>query len=158
MQKSLDLPIGEEGVDWAIEMIEAGFESENLYMLAGHSKPYNSFELGELTNCVLKDLGLDYSNHDSTTKNYVYYLIKESIDRPATYLKTLSELCNICRELNYDERYMNFYFLYYAKDELKLFNVQFYWDGADRNNIDKIIAEQFNNWIIHYELEKATPT
>ncbi|HEY5969065.1 MAG TPA: hypothetical protein VIU35_13895 [Chitinophagaceae bacterium] len=155
MQKSMNHFIDESWIDWAIEMMEAGFESENLYMLAGQTKPYNQFELQDLTTKVLKDLNLDYTDRDLTIKNYVYYLIKTGVNNPATYLNTLGILTDICRSLNYNKDYMDFYLLYYAKDELKGFDDQSYWNGANRNNIDIIIAEKFNDWIKNYELEKA---
>ena len=147
--------IDEGWIDWAIEMMEAGFESENLYMLAGTTRPYNQFELQDLTTKVLKDLGLDYCDTELTMKNYVYYLIKTSLNDPATFLNTLRILSDICRELDYDKSYMDFYLLYYAKDELKDFDEQFYWNGANRNNIDLIIIEKLNEWIKKYELERA---
>jgi hypothetical protein len=155
MQKSMNHFIDESWTDWAIEMMEAGFESENLYILAGQTKPYNQFELQDLTTKVLKDLNLDYSDRDLTIKNYIYYLIKITLNDPTTYLNTLRILTDICRELDYDKNYMDFYFLYFAKDELKDFDNQYYWGGANRNNIDIIIVEKFTDWIKKYELEKA---
>ena len=155
MHKSMNHFIDEGWIDWAIEMMEAGFESENLYMLAGITRPYNQFELQDLTTKVLKDLGLDYSDRELTIKNYVYYLIKTSLNDPTTFLNTLRILNDICRDLDYDKKYMDFYLLYYAKDELKDFDEQFYWNGANRNNIDFIIVEKFHEWIKKYELERA---
>jgi hypothetical protein len=154
MQKSLNLPIGEDWVDWAIEMMEAGYSSENLHILAGYREPYNQFELQELANKVFKDFGLDYSDKDLTIKNYVYYLIEKTIGDSSSYLNTLRILTDICRELDYDKRYMDFYLLYYAKDELIEFDEQFYWNGANRKNIDQIIKSHFIDWKTKYEFEK----
>src|SRR5688572_9020785 len=86
MHKSMNHIIDESWIDWAIEMMEAGFESENLYMLAGTTKPYNQFELQDLTTKVFKDLNLDYSDRDLIIKNYVYFLIKTTLNDPTTYL------------------------------------------------------------------------
>ena len=61
-EKACNADIDESWVDWAIEMMETGFEVESLYELAGISKPFNQFELQNLTNKVLEDLSLDYSN------------------------------------------------------------------------------------------------
>jgi len=155
MHKSMNHFIDESWIDWAIEMMEAGFESENLYILAGQTKPYNQFELQDLTSKVFNDLNLDYSDRDLTIKNYVYYLINTTLNDPVTYLNTLRILTDICRDQDFDDNYKDFYFLYYAKDELKDFDHQFYWDGANRENIDIIISAKFNDWIKKYELEKA---
>ena len=38
---------------------------------------------------------------------------------------------------------MDFYFLYFAKDDLIAADVQWYWDDANRDNIDQIIKERF---------------
>lgn len=43
--KAFNEDIDESWVDWAFEMMEAGYQSDNLYMLAGVTKPYNQFEL-----------------------------------------------------------------------------------------------------------------
>ena len=154
--KAFNEDIDESWIDWAIEMMEAGYESENLYMLAGVIKPYNQFELQVLTNKVVQDLKLDYSDKEITLKNYVYYLITNSISHPETYIKTLRELKNICIDLNMDSGYMDFYLLYFAKDDLMLDDVQFYWEGADRNNIDQIIREQFQKWLDKIEQDRLS--
>jgi len=111
MNKAFNQDIDESWIDWSIEMIEAGFKSDNLYMLAGMTRPFNQFELQELTNNVLKELDLDYGNKDTVIRNYVYFIIANSIDNPGIYLKTLRELKDICTELDMEKDYMNF--IYY---------------------------------------------
>ena len=81
-EKAFNSDIDETWIDWAIEMMEAGFESDNLYELAGISRPYNQFELHDLTNKVLNDLSLDYSDRKLVTKNYVYFIITNSVNIP----------------------------------------------------------------------------
>jgi len=66
--KAFNENIDETWVDWALEMMEAGYQSDNLYMLAGETKPFNQFELHELTKKVLEDLGFDYSDKDAVLK------------------------------------------------------------------------------------------
>ena len=70
-EKAFNSDIDESWVDWAIEMMEAGYEADSLYQLAGTLKPYNQFELQALTTLVLKDLQLDYSDKKKVLKNYV---------------------------------------------------------------------------------------
>jgi hypothetical protein len=148
--KAFNENIDESWIDWAIEMIEAGYESENLYMLAGETKPYDQSQLQELTNKVFQDLNLDYSDRDASTRNYVYHLILSSIDHPETYFRMLREL----RDIYYsDARYLDFFLLYYAKGDLAIDEVQWYWDGANRENIDQIIRAKFETWIREFEQE-----
>ncbi len=44
--KVFDISVDEKWAGWAVEMMQAGFETESLPML---DKPYNQFELKELT-------------------------------------------------------------------------------------------------------------
>ena len=156
MDKSLNKDIDESWIDWALEMMEAGFESNNLYILAGITKPYNQFELQELTSKVLTDLKLDFSDREKVVKDYVYFLISSSINNVGSYLKTLRELKDIYLDLGMDDDYADFSLLYWAKDDLTETENQYYWDGADSENIDQIITEYFNSWKLKYQLEKTT--
>ncbi|MFL5742931.1 MAG: hypothetical protein ACJ75B_22115 [Flavisolibacter sp.] len=149
--KTFNEDVDESWIDWAIEMMEAGYESDNLYMLAGVTKPYNQFELQELTSRVLKDLQLDYSNKEVVLNNYVYFLLSNSIDYPQTYIKTLRELRDIYYQLGMDSRLTVFYLLYFAKSDLTVNDVQFYWEGANKENIDKIVKDHFQNWISEFK-------
>lgn len=45
--------------DWALEMMDAGFETEHLIQLAGLSADVNPFQLEEIINNALKELSLD---------------------------------------------------------------------------------------------------
>lgn len=157
MKKVFNEDIDESWVEWALEMIEAGFESDNLYNLAGITKPYNQFELQELTDKVIADLNLQTSDKSFTIRNYVYYILSTTINEPIQYLSTLREVKDICIGLDMEKEYMDFYLLYFAKDELNESENQWYWDGADRNNIDKIIKVKFKEYIDSIdEIKKTT--
>ena len=142
-EKAFNSDIDESWVDWAIEMMQEGYEADSLYQLAGISKPYNQFELQDLTNRVLKDLNFDYSDIRKILKDYVYFLITSNLDKPENYYKTLKEFRDIYYELDMDSEYQDLALLYWAKDDLIYDDYQHYWDGANRTNIDAIIKEQF---------------
>ena len=36
--------------------------------------------------------------------------------------------------------------------------VQWYWDGANRENIDQIIQERFKKWLTEFEQQNQTTT
>jgi hypothetical protein len=142
-ERAFNSNIDESWIDWAIEMIEAGYEADSLYQLAGTLKPYNQFELQALTTQVLKDLQLDYSDKRKALKNYVYYLITSNLDKPDNYYKVLREFRDIYYELDMDSQYQDLALLYWAKDDLLCADYQHYWDGANRENIDTIIKDKF---------------
>jgi hypothetical protein len=150
-EKALNSDINESWIDWSIEMIQAGYEADSLYELAGIRRPYNQFELQDLTNKVLKDLGLDYSDKERTIKNYTYFIIKTHLENTAKYYEVLRELKDIYDDLNMDTEYQDFALLYWAKGDLLETETQWYWEGADRTNIDNIIREQFELWITKFD-------
>ena len=151
--KHLNQSVDEKWSNWAVEMMMAGFETEHLVELAGIEKPYNQFELHELTEKVFSELNLDYKNQDKVVTNYVTYLAKGVINGKKDLLKTLRDIKDLCIALNYESKIYDFYFLYFAKEDLNYATVQWYWQGADRANIDKICTDYFTKWIEEHELE-----
>jgi len=150
--KHLNQSVDEKWSAWAVEMMMVGFETEHLVELAGIEKPYNQFELKELTDKVFEELNLDFTNQDKVVIDYVTYLAKEVLNDNRDLLKTLREIKDLCIALDYDSKIYDFYSLYFAKEDLNYDTVQWYWNGADRNNIDQICKDYFKEWIKKHEL------
>jgi hypothetical protein len=55
-----------------------------------------------------------------------------------------------------ESEYMDFYLLYFAKDDLNESENQWYWDGADKNNIDEIIKRKFQEYIDKIDQTRKT--
>ncbi|MBL8001037.1 MAG: hypothetical protein JNL05_03660 [Flavobacteriales bacterium] len=144
--KALNRDIDKAWVDWAVEMLTAGFETENLVILAGESGPFNQFRMQELVDRALAELGLDYSDKDQIIKNYACYLIDRSLDGELNSIEVLATLKDIYFEMGYVRYLRDFHDLYYAKDDLSDAGHQWYWNGATRDNIDTVIADYFRNW------------
>lgn len=155
-EKAFNKDIDESWVEWALEMMEAGYESDNLYILAGISKPYNQFELQDLTHKTLAYLNLEIKDRLLTIRNYVYYIITKTIIQPTNYLTILKEIKDICIDLDMDSAYMDFYLLYFAKDDLNESENQWYWDDANRSNIDQIIKENFQKYLNKIDYKEKT--
>lgn len=145
--KCLNRSVDEKWSDWAVEMMSKGFETEHLIELAGISKPYNQFELKELTDKVFEELNLDYKNQDKIIVDYASFLLKQGLKNKKRTLSILTELKNLCIELDYETKLYDFYSLFFAMDDLTYSENQCYWNGADRNNIDQICTDYFNSWL-----------
>jgi hypothetical protein len=145
--KVLNQGIGANWVQWAIEMLSAGFDSEHLRMLAGELPPYDQLYLKDLTDKVLHELNLEYYNKEQAIRN----LIDKALNGEAEILKVLEILSRLCMERGYDRSLYNFYLLYHAKQELLKSKVQFYWGEADRSNIDTVIKEYFTSYKTNYK-------
>jgi hypothetical protein len=156
--KALNRDINKTWVDWAVEMLMAGFDTENLAILAGEFEPYYQFQLQDLTTKVLNELQLDYSDKEQTIKNYACYLIDKSLDGELDNFKVLDILKDICIELDYERYLYDFYLLYFTKDDLYYSENQWYWDGATRENIEKIITDYFISWKTNCATNERTTT
>jgi hypothetical protein len=144
--KALDRNVNRKWVNWAMEMVAAGFETEYLLILAGEMEPFNQFQMQELTHKVLKELQLDYSDTEQVIKNYAAYLIDKYLDGGMENFKLLTILKDLCIELDYEGYLYKFYLLYFAKEDLLYDDHQWYWPGATRENIDLIIRDYFMQW------------
>ena len=147
--KALNRDINKTWVDWAVEMLMAGFDTENLTILAGEFEPFNQFQLQNLTTVVLSELRLDYSDKERAIKNYACYLIDKVRNREIETVKALDILKDICCELDMVSYLFQFYLLYFTKTELLESENQLYMDGVDRSNIDKVIDDYFTTWKIN---------
>ena len=148
--KVLQQDSSEEWIDWALEMMMAGFNSENLIILAGSNPHSNRFEFDDVVNRTLRELSLDKATQEEIVYAYVYYLICEAIDRNISTKKALQQLRELCRKMEYDKDLFQFYLLSYAQDELEELGVQFYWQDANSSNIDSIIYNEFQKWKDNY--------
>ncbi|MFZ4797448.1 MAG: hypothetical protein ACOYMA_08125 [Bacteroidia bacterium] len=116
-------------------------------ILAGESEPFNQFQMQDLTNKVLHELKLDYSNKDQTIKNYASHLVVQVLNGKQDALKVLAVLKDICIELNMEKYLTQFYLLYFAKVDLIDSENQWYIEGINRTNIDEKITACFIEWV-----------
>ena len=82
---------------------------------------------------------------------YVYYLVDQALNAKMTTKVVLGILSDLYRNRDYEKELFNFYALSYAKKELEEVGEQFYWDGANNDNIDTIINSEFLEWKNRYE-------
>ena len=56
----------------------------------------------------------------------------------------------MCLRANMDDRLMPFYLLYHGWDQLEEIGVNYYFEGAELDNIKELIKEQAKIWIHEY--------
>lgn len=141
--KVLNRPTERAWIDWAYDMLVAGFDTEDLVILAGMQDPLNYFEMAILTDRVLSQLSLEYTNRNVVIRNYAAYLAKLGLTGERKPFSVLDELKDIHIELGLDSPLAYFYELYYAKEDLQYSEDQRYIEGVDRSNIDQTITDYF---------------
>ncbi|UKN03782.1 hypothetical protein K6119_09795 [Paracrocinitomix mangrovi] len=133
-------------VDWAEEMINLGFNSESLYILAGERPPFYAFEMKDLTDAVCRELNININDQQELIGNYIMFLRNQVINDKRKPIEVLRILGGMYNEFNLNRSIQDFALLRWAKEDLLRQEVQWYWKGANRSNIDQIIDDHFLNW------------
>jgi hypothetical protein len=141
----------DECVDWAIEMLQLGHETETLLMLAALSKPTNYFETIDYLKRSLKELKLEEKTGDKGIASYSKFFIHK-LAKGENMKENLKNVRIYCETNGYEESIHDFYLLYWAWDDLDYgIESQLYWPGADKSNIEQIVMETARKWIAENE-------
>jgi hypothetical protein len=139
--KALQESCGQQCVDWAIGLLELGHDSPSLLQLAGMLPPYNHFEIAALRDRTMEELTIEDVAKSEAIRGYVVEVLRSALDGDLHLIEALKIVTVLCIADGYRTDLMEFYCLYYAHLDLQHGNMQWYWDGATRDNIDKIIRE-----------------
>jgi hypothetical protein len=133
-------------VDWAIDLIKQGNETDDILILASFSEPIQKEDISPYVSAVLKELGLkELSSQNALMAQTHFYLLKILTNNSIReHLQSLSQLC---LNNDYESELMNFYLLHHAWDELEEIGVNYYFDGADLNNIEEKLKDEAIKWI-----------
>lgn len=153
--KALNRNADKRWVDWAVDMLMEGFDTEYLVILAGMSSPFDQFEMQRITDKALRENDLHYSDKNKVITQYVHYLLEKGIKGDIPSFTILTILKEIYLELDYEGSLQQFYLLYYAKDDLQYSEDQWYVNGVDRNNIEEAIMIYFTEWLEEYSGTKT---
>ncbi|XLS27660.1 hypothetical protein ACJD0Z_10675 [Flavobacteriaceae bacterium M23B6Z8] len=136
-------------VDWAIELIREGKETDNVLMLASFSEPIERHEISPYISAVLNDFGLEELEFDDALIAQTHFLLTKIL-RNEAIRENLQSLSQVCINNDYDKRIMDFYLLYHGWWELEDIGANYYYDGADLNNIESILKLEAKIWIDKY--------
>ena len=138
-----------KAVDWAIDLIRQGKETENVLMLASFSQPIDIFEISPYVTNVLNDLGLEELDYKSAVIAKTHYHLNEILcDREIR--KNLQSLYQLCVDNDYESGLMTFYLIYHGWDELEEMGVNYYFEGADLDNIEEELKKEAHKWVDKY--------
>ena len=149
--KVLGETTSEKWVDWAVEMLMAGFDGERVVQLAGESPPYNSWEMDALGAKVLAEQCINVSDEECIIKNYVCYLVNKAIAGEMHILEALEFLKDLWYHGSVPEKeveeFMGLYWWMeetYDYEERKAQQWPKWWPWErKKTDIDAIILEVF---------------
>jgi len=141
----LELGIGDDCIDWAIDMIAAGRETEHILVLAACEKPANHFEIDGYLAKALAEIGYPQRGKEDLFVCHASYLIYQ-LSQEKNIKSNLSKITSL--SLPHSEIIDNFEMLYYALDDLEWgYEAQEYWPGATLGNIEARIVQQAQQWL-----------
>lgn len=137
-----------ESIDWAMEMMELGYESPTLYMLASFNKPTNYFEVIDYVTNTIKELGLEIKSGDDAVLSYASYYVHQ-IAKGENVRDNLTELYKFCQMRDYEDLVYDFYLLYWAWDDIDYDDTHpnHYWNGATKENVEQLVVDEAIKWI-----------
>lgn len=151
LYKKQNLNINAQWIDWSINMLKAGYETENLIILAGEDLHCNPFEFAALTDKVFEELQLNEIDSNSIFIVYSIFIVKQALQSPdknkiATALANLEQQCV---DNEYNTFLYDFYLLSNALGELEELGEQWYWNDPSltKENWYEYTLNYFKQWI-----------
>ena len=134
-------------VDWAVNAIVVGFDSPSLRVLAGLQAPFDNQEVDRLFSRVFSELDIISLTKGNCIPFYIAPIVRQTIEGKIQQRDALKKLKDLCLATNYEKPLMDFYLLYHALSDLEISVNQWYWKGANCENINQIISDYFKNWL-----------
>lgn len=139
--------IVKKNVDWAVKVIELGYESENLFVLAGLD--FDSTEEREKFFWEsLKDLKIEVEKDEGKLiENYALTIAKKVTKKEIEVDFAFKEMLKIVSASGYDQTYIAFYEIDEDLDNLRYDNSVIFNTGLNLENSKQFILEEFKIFI-----------
>jgi hypothetical protein len=140
----------DECIDWAIKLLELGYETPSLLILAGLDRPTNYFEAINYLEKTLKELDIKPKENEDAIISYCYFYIKQISNR-INVKNNLAIVCKFCSDYDYEKNIYNFYLLNWAWDDFNYSDTTHYWNGATKDNIEDLVIQISKDWILQFQ-------
>lgn len=147
--KGIDLFDYDTAVDWAIDMLRRGVETENMLIISSFSKPVDKEEIKPYVSGVLKDLGLEEKTSEQSIIAHAHYYLARILEH-VEERKNLSALYKLCLEADYKYGLTPFYLLWFAWSDLEEKGYNYYYETATLDNFEDILKTEAESWINKY--------
>lgn len=130
-------------VDWAVDLLQKGFETESILILAGLDN-YPREEIEEYFWKSVNDLNLKLKKSDfEFLENFAIYIANGVITNQMNPKAGLRIMNDIVRESDYSNKYIQFFNLDEDIDYLNYENRTLFNSFNKTDNLDEIIKEEF---------------
>ena len=132
--------------EWIFELINLGYKSDAIYMLASFSKPIDLAEIKPYLKRVFNEFNLKEKTGFEAKKSFIKYHLNQ-IANSENIRGNLRKVIDLYYDFESDLDITDFYLLYYAWEELEEIKVNFYYPNVDLGNIEKVVIEKALIWI-----------
>jgi hypothetical protein len=141
----------DEAVDWAVDMLVRGYETPNLLILAGLSKPTDQWEALGYLQAAVRELGLSFDDRKAAALRYARYLVSQvAKGQRAALTELYHEYYGALHEIDLQD----FISLYWTWEDFDLGETySYYWPAATPANIEQLVLAVAGRW-----LEETAPT
>ena len=115
--------------------------------LSSMQQPYNHFQIADLRDRAIDELGLLIGDISTNLTNYAAEILHAAILGKMPLLDALGAVKELCVANDYQSDLYDFYLLYFAKVDLQVDDYQYYWPDANRDSIDRIAQEQIQDFL-----------
>lgn len=130
-------------VDWAVTLMQNGFDSESLVILAGLDKS-DTDEREKYFWKSVNELNINVDKKEIDLINfYVDNLVDEVLSGNIPPKFALRQMCEIARKTDYSPKYMDFYMLDDEIDSIEYNGTAIFTNGLNKNNVDEFILNEF---------------
>ncbi|SDG59999.1 hypothetical protein SAMN05421827_108121 [Pedobacter terrae] len=140
-------------VTWAVNVLELGYENENLFILAGLD--FDSTEEREYYFWkTITDLKLNVAKtEDELFEKYALAIINSAIDKKISIEYAFQQMNKIISASRFDSKYIAFYEINEDLEYLKYENKTIYNSGLTIENANELIFEEFRIFAIMEDLK-----
>ncbi len=136
-------------IDWAIYLLENGYENESLYVLASFRKPSDSREIKPYVSEALNDLNLEEKSGEYSIIAQTYFHIQHILN-DISIRKNLNAIYTLSCSLDHGYGLSTFYHINNAWTDLEEGFPNFYYKGVTSDNIEQFLKKEARKWVSTY--------
>jgi hypothetical protein len=137
----------EHYAEWAVGMLEAGYDSKNLRMLAGIEPRSSVFEAEDYFQRTVSELGLTEPLKETAIKAYSIYVAEQIIGRKVPARDGVKMLFRVCMESDYPKYLMIWFNLDDACDDIRCGGEPWSYPGLTKDNLEATVIKEAKAFI-----------
>jgi hypothetical protein len=140
--RSLQRSIGAMAGEWATLQLMEGKDTPHLRQLAGATGAENRFELEELFDRTLHELGIVVPLRDEAIASWARELARDYLSGSITRRYFLHTVSDLCVEGDYSRQIFPFYLLRFTLEDLEYDGFSFHRADATKENFEDLLRSE----------------